>query len=127
MRAFLALAALLLSVAVSADAPPPLAALDGFQPGAWQVKPIGATSSASHCLADAVPMLTGGRAAQECSFSAITDAPRSATVTYRCAAGRSGRTVIRRDAGGLYVVDAQGLENGLPFAARTEWRRTGDC
>jgi hypothetical protein len=127
MRAALALFVLLLPIAVAADAPPPLAALEGFRAGAWQVKPIGSTGSSSQCISDAVPMLAGGRPAQSCSFKAITDAADSATVTYRCAAGRSGRTVIRRDAGGLYTVDAQGLENGLPFATRTEWRRTGDC
>jgi hypothetical protein len=127
MRAFIALAALLLPIAVAADAPPPLAALGDFQPGAWQVKQIGASSSSSHCLADAVPLLTGGRPAPGCSFTAISDGPDAATVTYRCGSGRSGRTTIRRDAGSLYTVDAQGLENRLPYAARTEWRRTGSC
>jgi hypothetical protein len=121
------LLALLMPVAAVADAPPPLAALAGFRPGAWQVKAIGATDSVSHCLADPAPMLTTARPAQACQFRIIADQPDSATVTYRCAGGRQGRTAIRRDARGLFVVDAQGLENGHPFADRTEWRRTGDC
>ena len=127
MRKFLALLALLLPAAATADAPPPLAALSGFRAGAWQVKPIGATDSVSHCLADPTPLLIGARPGDSCQFRVIADEPASATVTYRCAAGRQGRTAIRRDAGGLFVVDAQGLANGHPFADRTEWRRTGSC
>lgn len=127
VRARFALPPLLLALASAAGAPPPLAALGSFQPGAWQVKQISSTSSSSQCLADVLPMLIGGRPATDCSFTAISDSPDTATLTYRCAAGRSGHTVIRRDMAGLYTVDAQGLENGLPFASRTEWRRTGGC
>ena len=127
MRAPMLLAALLVASAALAAAAPPLAALKDFRSGAWAVKAIGSTSSASQCLADPATLLTGGRPAQGCSFSVINDAPDGATVTYRCAAGRSGRTQLRRDAGGLFVVDAQGLESGHPFANRSEWRRTGDC
>lgn len=127
MRKMLTCLALLLPAAAAADAPPALAALAGFRPGAWQVKPIGATDSVSHCLAQPTPMLVGARPADACQFRVIADAPTAATITYRCAAGRQGRTAIRRDANGLFVVDAQGLENGHPFADRTEWRRTGSC
>lgn len=127
MRKFLTCLALLLPVAAAADAPPPLAALAGFRPGAWQVKAIGAPDSVSHCLADPVPLLTGARPAQSCQFTIISDQPDAATITYRCSAGRSGRTAVRRDASGLFVVDAQGLADGHPFADRTEWRRTGAC
>jgi hypothetical protein len=118
---------LLLPAAAVADPPPPLVALAGFRPGAWQVKAIGANDSVSHCLADPAPMLAAARPAQACQFRIIADQADSATITYRCAGGRQGRTAIRRDAGGLFVVDAQGLENGHPFADRTEWRRTGGC
>ncbi len=127
MRMLTILLALMLPASAVSDPPPPLAALAGFQTGAWQVKPIGASDSVSHCLADPAPMLTGARPAQECQFRTISDGPNTAIVTYRCTGGRSGRTAIRRDAGGLFVVDAQGLAGGLPFADRTEWRRTGDC
>ncbi len=127
MRLQFLLPALVVATAAAAAAAPPLAALKGFRPGAWAVKAVGGTSSSSQCLADPSELLTGGRAAQECSFSVIADGADAATVTYRCAAGRSGRTQLRRDAHGLYVVDAQGLENGHPFASRSEWRRTGDC
>lgn len=127
MRMLLTTLALLLPFAAVADAPPPLAALAGFRPGAWQVKVIGAADSVSHCLADPVSMLTGARPAQACQFHAIADQPETATVTYRCTGGRSGRTSVRRDAGGLFIVDAQGLVDGLPFADRSEWRHTGSC
>lgn len=127
MRIRLPLAALLVASAAVAASAPPLAALKGFRPGAWAVKAVGANSSSSQCLADPATFLLAGRSAQECSFTVISDASDAATVTYRCAAGRSGRTELRRDATGLYIVDAQGLENGHPFANRSEWRRTGDC
>ncbi|MGL6044430.1 MAG: DUF3617 domain-containing protein [Sandaracinobacteroides sp.] len=105
----------------------PIPALQDYEPGMWQIRAIGATGSQSLCVADPNLLLTGGRAASDCSFSLISSQPNGAVVTYKCSAGRSGRTELRREAGGLYTVNAQGVEGGLPFAARSEWRRTGAC
>jgi hypothetical protein len=119
---------LLVAAAASAAPLPPIAALEGFEAGQWQVKPVGTQGAgSSQCVSDPNLLLTGGKAASECTFNLITSQPDTATVTYRCGSGRSGRTQLRRDTNGLYTVDAQGLEANLPFAARTEWRRTGGC
>ena len=121
------LLALVLSSSVAAQPVPEMQALRGFAPGAWQVTPIGGQSSSSQCLHDPAPMLMGGRPGAECSFTLIADGTDGATLTYRCAGGRSGRTMLRRDAKGIFTVDAQGLEGGRPFQSRSEWRRTGAC
>jgi hypothetical protein len=123
----LSLPSLLLATAALAVPAPPIDALKDFRPGQWQMKLVGGPATDSRCIADPQLLLTGGRPASECTFSLIASQPHSATVTYRCSGGRSGRTEIRRDAHGIYAVASQGLEGGLPFAARTEWRRTGDC
>ena len=131
MRSALARSFVLIAVCAAAAAPaqvPATRALQGFQPGQWQVKPLGNGGEAqTQCLPDAELMLTGKRPAAQCAFTVITDSEDAAVVTYRCAGGRSGRTAIRRDVAGLYTVDAQGLESALPFADRSEWRRTGNC
>ena len=135
MRVTLAISLTLASAALSVLLPsvtwaqgvPELKALQGFAPGAWQVTAIGSASSSSQCLADASVLLMGGRPGGQCGFSVIADDADSATVTYRCEGGRSGRTVIRRDTKGLFTVDAQGLESGRPFQNRSEWRRSGSC
>jgi hypothetical protein len=127
MRPILLALVLSSSVAVAAQSIPEMLALRGFTPGAWQVKPIGGQSSSSHCLQSAAPMLMGERPGEECSFTVISDGPDGATLTYRCAGGRSGRTSVRRDTKGIFTVDAQGLEGGKPFQSRSEWRRTGAC
>lgn len=127
MRTALAALGLLAAAAGLAAPAPPIDALKDFQPGQWQMKLVGEEAGASRCVTDSNLLLMGGRAANACSFSLIDNQPQSAVVTYRCTGGRSGRTELRRDAGGLYVVNAQGLEAGLPFANRTEWRRLGKC
>ncbi len=107
---------------------PALRALQGFQAGQWQSKSLGNGGDVqSQCLPNVETMLIGSRAAPQCVFTTISDEEDGAVVTYRCASGRSGRTAIRRDTAGIFVIDAQGLEAGLPFASRTEWRRTGSC
>lgn len=118
----------LLVLATSARAePPPLKALDGFSPGMWRQAPIGGGAARSQCLADVGVLLTDGRAAPGCAFTVLGNDGANAVVTYRCAGKLSGRTVLRRDAAGIYTTDAQGLEGGLPFAGRSEWRLTGSC
>jgi hypothetical protein len=120
-------ASLALAAAASADAPL-LKAMADFEPGRFRTDEVGAGGKGqSHCIADPDQLLTGGGPAPACQFRVIEDGDAQATVTYRCPGGRSGRTVLRRDAAGIYTLDAQGLANGLPFAARSEWRRVGSC
>jgi hypothetical protein len=106
---------------------PVLKALEGHAPGKWTVSPIGGGVAQTLCLADAGPMLTGGRPAAQCSFTPLEDSEITGTVNFRCEGDASGRTSIRRDAGGLYTVRTQGVAKGLPFVSRTEWRYGGSC
>jgi hypothetical protein len=106
---------------------PMLKALEGHAAGKWTVSPIGGGVPQTQCLADAGPMLTGGRPASECSFTLLEDGDSTATVNFRCEGNVSGRTSVRRDAGGLYTVRTQGVAKGLPFVLRAEWRHAGSC
>jgi hypothetical protein len=106
---------------------PGLKALEGFAAGSWTASPVGGGPAQAQCLADAGPLLTGGRPAGRCEFRPIEDGAAGAVVTFRCQGSLSGRTAIRRDASGIYTTHAQGIDNGLPFVARSEWRRAGDC
>ncbi len=126
MRRLLILLLLPAATVLAADAPPPLKALTGFQPGQWQVSEIKGSESGK-CVKDVAELLAGDAVSAGCSFTVITDTEASGVVTYRCPSGRSGRTAIRRDTDELYMIDAQGIRDGLPFASRTEWRRSGGC
>jgi hypothetical protein len=121
------LALLLLAAPLLAAAVPALKALEGHAAGSWSMTPIGGGDAETRCLADAGPMLTGGRPSAACSFSVLDDGDSAATVNFRCEGSVSGRTVIRRDTGGLYTVRTQGVASGLPFVARSEWRYKGSC
>jgi hypothetical protein len=118
-----------LAASVVAQPMMPKALADGFARGQWRIVDANATQSTGRqqCIGSAAELLTHGRPAAGCQFRILTDEPTKSVVTYRCEGGTNGRTEIRRDADGIYTVDAQGVEAGLPFAARTEWRRTGDC
>lgn len=129
---FLALfaAAIFGGTATHAAPPPSLIALtSGFQVGLWSVSAIGdrAGTGQNFCITAPERLLTRGRATNACNFTVITNTKNESVVTYRCAGGLSGRTALRRDMAGLYTIEAQGIENGMPFASRTEWRRVGNC
>jgi hypothetical protein len=124
-------ATLFLLIAAAPPVPviPALAVLNGgFTPGRWEVRSVDSPKGPSRtlCIASAEAFLMGGRSGQ-CRFTIISDGPSEAVVTYRCDGGLSGRTDVRRDTAGLYTLGTQGVERGLPFGAREEWRRTGTC
>ncbi len=114
---------------VAAQTAVPKALADGFSAGQWRITDAGATKSTGRlqCMRAATEIITSGRPTGVCQYRILTDEAAKAVVTYTCEGAISGRTEIRRDADGIYTVDAQGLEKGHPFAARTEWRRVGDC
>jgi len=129
MRRFVIFLIAVQAAATSAQPAVPKALADGFSAGQWRITDAGATQSTGRlqCVAAAAELLTGGQPAGSCQFRILIDEPAKTVATYICEGGVSGRTEIRRDANGIYTVDAQGLERGHPFAARTEWRRVGDC
>jgi len=116
----------LLPAGVQAGAPD-LKPLADWQQGRWLASMVGGRTAAPICLKDPEALLAGGRPKPGCTYSIIEDRPTQATVTYRCPGGRTGHTVVRRDAGNIYTVDAQGVDDGLPFGDRAEWRRIGNC
>jgi hypothetical protein len=117
---------LLLPAAAQAEAPK-LDALADWQSGQWQASMVGGRTARAICLADPEALLAGGRPRPGCTYSIIENTGTNATVTYKCPAGRTGRTTLRRDAQNIYTVDAQGIDSNLPFGDRSEWRRTGAC
>ncbi|MFA7440475.1 MAG: hypothetical protein WCZ66_05840 [Sphingomonadaceae bacterium] len=122
--------ALLLFMADSATAAPPLQAMHGtFRPGLWQVNEVGDGTDKARTICAAAPeqLLTAGRPARACKSTVIANEPGRGIITYQCKGGLSGRTMLRRDAANIYTIDAQGLDRGRPFALLAEWRRVGDC
>ncbi|QMW23547.1 hypothetical protein [Sandaracinobacteroides saxicola] len=106
-----------------------LALLRDFVPGAYEAREVGQDWGArSLCLDRPVQLLfDGDPPAAKCEWTVLGDEATKAAVSYRCNGKRSGRTDLRRDAAGVYVVDAQGIAGALPFARKSEYRRTGAC
>lgn len=125
-----ALLLLLLAAPVAAQPAAPVPELrifaDGFPAGAWDVA-AGAGPPRRHMLRDPSALLFAGRApAAGCRVTVVADTPARAVLTWSCPGGDSGRSEIRRDHAGLYVVQAQGVAGRLPFATQSEFRRVGD-
>ncbi len=130
IQAMLRQTALLLALSLAAPAlaaSPALKALSGWKAGQWRASEIGGHPGALQCLRQPDAVLLAGRPNASCQFSVIQDDAGTGVVTYRCGDGRQGRTEIRRDTADLLTVDAQGVENGRPFASRTEWSHAGRC
>lgn len=123
------LALLLLAVPGATGAAPALPALqlfaDGFRAGTWEVTSEGSTGQ-RRPLADPGAMVFAGQTlADDCRVTVVDDRTTHAVVTWRCPGGDSGRSHVRRDHGGLYVVQAQGISGRRPFAAQAEYRFVG--
>ncbi len=128
IRSALPLCALALLAAAPLSAREPLLrCLSDFEPGRYLVRSTGDVP-ASRCLASAAELAMAGRSGgPDCRVTVARDTRQSGTLTWTCPDGRSGRSEIRRDASGIYTVSAQGVEDGLPWISRAEWRRTGPC
>lgn len=118
---------LALAFPAAGEAAAAVKALSDFPSGRWRVAPVRGGTSHLHCLSGSDQLITGGRPAPGCHFSVISDTGSEAVVTYRCGSRLSGRTELRRDAMGIYTIDAQGVESGRPFGSRAEWRHSGTC
>lgn len=122
------LSVLLLAMAGPAVAQAPaLSQMKDWQAGAWEARPQGQKSGASRCLAAPDSMLFNGGSGAGCKVTVISDTAGKGAISYSCPDGRSGRTDVRRDNEDTYMVDAQGVDSGLPFATRIDWRRVGAC
>jgi hypothetical protein len=104
-----------------------LRCLSDFAPGLYVAR-VGREAGPGRCLANAAELAMAGRTGGPgCRVTMVRDLPEAGTITWSCPDGRSGRSDIRRDAAGIYTVSAQGIEDGLPWASRAEWRRIGPC
>ncbi len=111
-----------------AEAPFVLTALQGLQPGQWEIRSAeDSTASRSVCLTDPKLLLQLRHFGQACSRFVITNDPRIATVHYSCAAAGNGQTTIRVETPRLIQLQSQGIANHAPFSFSAEGRRVGEC
>ncbi len=107
----------------------------GFTPGQWKITPLDEdskmrnASGENQCLMAPDMIVHAGHkaASAACEHTVIEDTPDRAIVTYICKGSGYGRTDIRRDAAGIFVVESQGIAGKDPFEMRGEFKRTGDC
>lgn len=105
-----------------------LRCLSDFEPGTFRLVPAGGGRETSLCITDPAELAMAGRSGgPQCRVTVVRDGPDSGVLSWSCRDGRSGRSEVRRDAAGIYTVSAQGIEGGLPWASRGEWRRVGSC
>ncbi len=107
----------------------------GFAAGQWKITPLDEDSKMrngsgeNQCLTAPDMIVHAGHkaASAACEHTIIEDTPNRAIVTYICKGSGYGRTDIRRDAAGVFVVEAQGISGKDPFDMKGEFRRTGEC
>lgn len=120
------LAGIALALAGAAGAAPPLPGLrmfaDGFQAGTWEAGGVGRHRE-RRAFADPADLVFAGKPINGgCRVTVVEDSPARAVLTWSCPGGDSGRSHVRRDHSGLYVVQAQGISGRLPFAYQAEYR-----
>jgi hypothetical protein len=127
-RGFVVAAALLGATHGRAEAPSVLTALQGLQPGQWEIRSVqDSAANRSVCLTDPRVLLQLRHFGQVCSRFVIANELRISTVHYSCAAAGNGQTTIRVETPRLIQVQSQGLVNRSPFSFSAEGRRVGDC
>jgi hypothetical protein len=128
MRSFGVAAALLLSAHGRAEAPSILTALQGLQPGQWEIRSTqDSYANRSVCMTDPRVLLQLRHFGQTCSRFVITNDARISTVHYSCAVTGNGQTTIRVETPRLIQLQSQGIANQSPFSFTAEGRRVGDC
>ena len=108
--------------------PQSLAALNGIEPGQWELRSRGnSEENRSICVADPVVLLNLQHSGASCPRFVIVNDQRIATVQYSCANIGNGRTTIRVETPRLVQIESQGTANREPFSIQLEGRRTGVC
>lgn len=122
------LATIGISGAIGANQAPALAALDGIEPGQWQLREIGTTAPPrSLCISDPATLLQIEHGLAHCSRFVVTDQPRAATVSYTCPGAGNGRTTIKLESANDFHLDTQGIHGGAPFDKGYQAHRIGAC
>ena len=108
----------------------------GFSAGQYKITPVDDDSKmrqpggAAQCLTSPDFIIHAGHdaaSAGSCEHTIIENTPERAIVTYVCKGQGYGRTDVRRDANGVFVVEAQGIAGKDPYDMRGEFKRVGDC
>ncbi len=122
-------AGLLVALAAPVAAVPPVPALKlfagGFRAGTWEAGGVGRAAQRRAFATPAELVFAGKPVDEGCRVTVVEDSPARAVLTWACPGGDSGRSHVRRDHAGLYVVQAQGISGRLPFAFQAEYRFVG--
>ncbi|WP_264422562.1 DUF3617 domain-containing protein [Novosphingobium sp. KCTC 2891] len=107
---------------------PPLAMLDRFESGEWEVRERGERPAAQRrCIGTGRQLIQIRHAQQMCRSYVVEDGVAAVTVHYSCQGNGFGRTRIRFENPRLAQIETQGVASGLPFDFAAEARRVGAC
>ncbi|MEP7221337.1 MAG: DUF3617 family protein [Novosphingobium sp.] len=105
-----------------------LALLSRLEPGRWELRTRGPSSSSERiCLQSGNALVQVRHPDLPCERVVVEDTPGDVTVQYTCRGRGYGRTHIRRETNRLIQIETQGIAGGLPFDFAAEGRRLGDC
>ena len=108
--------------------PTQLTMLERLERGGWELAfRDDAAGRGNICLATGRELIQLRHARLKCRSTIVDDTPQAVTVQYSCPGNGYGRTSIRRESDRLVQIEAQGIENGLPFAFAAEARWVGSC
>jgi len=132
MRIFFRLLGPLAVTAVLAGAagaqPGQLTMLERLERGGWELAFRNDDAGRDQvCLTTGRELIQLRHARLKCKSTIVDDTPQAVTVQYSCPGNGYGRTRIRRESDQLVQIEAQGIENGLPFAFAAEARWVGSC
>lgn len=129
LRSLMGAAGLFLGVLVAPAVAkaPELAMLDGLTVGAWELRYRADDVRDRVCLRSGRELIQIRHRAAQCSPYVVDDEANLVTVQYTCPGHGYGRTTIRRETPQLVQIEAQGIEDGLPFHFNAEGRRVGGC
>jgi hypothetical protein len=106
---------------------PELAMLDGLTDGSWELRYREDDARSRICVHSGRELIQIRHSAAKCSPYVVDDEPNLVTVQYTCPGHGYGRTTVRRETPQLVQIEAQGIEDGLPFHFTAEGRRVGGC
>ena len=106
---------------------PELVMLDGLTVGAWELHYRADDTRDRVCVRSGRELIQIRHRAAQCSPYIVDDEPNRVTVQYTCPGHGYGRTTIRRETPQLVQIEAQGIEDGLPFHFTAEGRRVSGC
>ena len=96
--------------------------------GLWEVS----TSATGHnptrlCVASPDILAQYEHRNGRCTRTVIRDSGTNAEISYTCADGGCGRSVVTLVTPRSLTIDTQGISGGLPFHYKLYARRSGDC